>query len=113
MIEHRSGVIIFIQNHFPKRTCVRKNHVNIAGLLSSLRTMKRYQVGDPENISGILEDEVKNIEEYLPSLPWPAGFNEKEQAQLNQFREAVKDHIHHIEGHYLHTDLYLSRYILN
>lgn len=71
-----------------------------------------YHVSDAENRTGILDDEVKNIDKELPRLPSFKNPDQKKKALLDQFREQVKDHIQEIEGHYFHTDIYLARYIL-
>jgi hypothetical protein len=71
-----------------------------------------YGVSDAENRTGILEDELKNIDVQLPPLPsWKAILQDQKKKEIvAAFREQVKDLIVTIEGHYFHTDVYLARY---
>lgn len=69
----------------------------------------QYDYDDEKNVSGILEDETKDISQLLPPLEFPT-WTEKEKEIIAKFRESVKEHIIEVEGHYFHTDFYLSRY---
>lgn len=70
-----------------------------------------YGVSDAENRTGILDDEVKNIDAVLPPLvSWKTVLQDQKKKELvDTFRAQVKEHIVEIEGHYFHTDLYLAR----
>lgn len=70
----------------------------------------QYDYDDEKNINGILEDEMKDITQFLPLMDFPT-LTQKEKDLIVKFREMVKDHIMELEGHYFHTDFYLARYI--
>lgn len=72
-----------------------------------------YGVSDAENRTGILDDEVKNIDAVLPPLvSWKTVLQDQKKKELvDTFRAQVKEHIVEIEGHYFHTDLYLARFL--
>lgn len=67
---------------------------------------------DPDYAGGAPDSEVKNIDQLLPHAEGTQmEYTDQQKELIDKFREANKEFVLEIEGHYFHTDVYLTRFL--